>query len=622
MNAKQLFFLAVIIGLYGCAFQPHEEFVATITPPEAITVTFELNDPAFNYPYYLVEPTNFHIKLQDATYPLVASEVKVAGSEIYSWVQHNRDLFFTLDPSQIRVGNHTVSVRCFLNTKSGSLANIVGAENYVVDQAFEVRIDPTPPVFDSFTAEIENGFLTFKWKNQTNQQNFSYKIQRNSGPFLPSSDTVVTNPLVNQFIDYDYIGGDINYKITAKGFGFETVLGEGSFYHKAADFVITRSPSGQATLSWTDRKFPGENHEIYIRPQSYFSEERRTPFTPSGEIDLGLLHIAQSLYITLEFYDRNKRSRICSEVVEYIPKPNLKPFSFFRMLGKSKKLLIGNSEMLYRYTLEGSIQVEDSLRYTDLGLTWAHDVVVVSPDESRIYISGHVNDIDESKIISVDPHNFDNLQHHVMNSVLREINFSVGYYNRILLGSVSNKGLITMGVAGKSLLYDITSEKVIWHTSQPFYQLPAISEDGRFLIVNTFEAWVYELKEGNAEQYGRIDPGFPIFLNNGSEVMTAINPAYRWGSDPTHITVFDLSNPPENPDSYLTRLRSDEMPSLFDLFAAFYDPVSGYLVFSYNDRLQLYNVTSMGFEKTYQGGYKHYADSYLLYEQGYIESAP
>ncbi len=623
MNAKQLFFLAVlaVIGIHGCVFQPHEEFVKTITPPEAITVTLELNSPVFNHPYYLIERTNFHIKLQDTGYPLIASEVVVGGSLIQSQVENNRDLYFLLDPYQHRVGNHTVSIRCYLDTKSGSLANIVGMENYVVDQSFEIRIDSTPPVFDSFQAEIENGYLTFNWKNQSNLQNFVYTIQRKNHPYLPIPDTVIFDPKINRFIDYGFIGGNLDYKIIAKGFGFETVLGEGSIYHKAADFTITREPAGQTRLSWTNRQFAGANQELHIKPQYYFSGEIKVPFTSSGQVELGYYHFAQLLMLNVEFYSLNNNSRKHVELVEYIPIPSLKPFTFFRLLGKSNKLLIGNAEMLYRYNLEETIHVEDSLRFSDLGLTWTNNAAVVCPDESRIYISGKWENIHESKFLSLDPHNFDDIQPQVMNSILSSINFPIGDSYPLVLENVSNNGLITMGVAGNSLLYDIYEEKVIWHTSQNMNYLPAVSADGKFLTVNTFESWVYEIREGKAHKYGRIDPGYLIFLNNGTEIMTAPHPINRWGTDATHLTVFDLSNPPVNPDSYLTRLRSDDMPSLLDLYGVNYEPVSGYLAFSYSDQLKLYNVTSMSFEKTYPG-YFLYVDKYLLYNEGFILWAP
>jgi hypothetical protein len=625
MDAKQLFFQAVLgaMGLYGCAFEPHEEFVSPIKPPEAITVTFELNDPVLNDPYYLIEPTNFHIILQDTNYPLIGSEVTVNGSEIPSWVENNRDLYFLLDPYQIASGYHTVLVRCYLDTKSGSLANIVGAENYLVDQTFEVRIDPTPPSFDSFRAVVENGFLTFKWNNKTNQQNFVYTIQRKSRPYLPYPDSVITDGKLNQFIDYGYIGGNLDYRITAKGFRFETAVGEGSFYHKSADFTISHDSTGITSLAWTNKQFAGENHELHIKPQYYFSGERRVPFTPSGKVDLEYYHFAQLINLNVEFYSLNNISRKHVEVVEYIPKPTIKPFTFFRLLGKSNKLLIGNLEMLYRYNLGETIQLEDSLRFTDLGLTHGNNGVIVSPDESRIYISGKWENIHESKFLSLNPHNFDNIQPHVMNSILGSINFPTGGNYPLVLGNVSNNGLITMWTSGRSLLFDISKQKVMWSNPRTLYRPPAVSPDGRFLAanINGNEGWVFEVREGVTHPLGRIDSGFPIYLNDGGEIMTALNPTYRDGSDGTAISVFDLTNPPEEPNLFLTRIRSDEMPSFFDLYRAFYDPVSGYIAFSYSDRLKLYNVNSMGFEKTYPG-YFFYVDKYLLYNEGFIFPAP
>ncbi|HSI75105.1 MAG TPA: hypothetical protein VK957_04405 [Lunatimonas sp.] len=623
MNAKKLFFQAIlaVTGLYGCAFEPHKEFVSPIKPPEAITVTFELNDPVLKYPYYLLEPTNFHIILHDTSYPLIGSEVTVNGSVIPSWVQNNRDLYFLLDPYQIAYGYHTVSVSCYLDTKSGSLANMAGMENYLVEQAFEIRIDPTPPVFDTFTAEIENGYLTFRWKNQVNHQNYRYIIHRDNGLSFIYPDTIINDPLVNHFIDYGYLGGNLNYNIITRGFHITTGVGEGSVYHEPADFIITRSLNGQGELSWTHRKFAGENQELHIRPQFYFNEERKAPFTPSGKIDLGHIHLGHSFDISVGFYSLTNINRKNAVVVEYRPKPNIRPFTFYALLSKSKKLLVGNSEMLFRYSLEDDMKLEDSLRYSDLGLVWPRDIVVVSPDESRIYISG-IGKITESKFISADPHNFDDIQHYVMNSKLSAINFPVGHSHPLITGNASNDGLVTLKAGSNSLLFDIPNQKVIWNSTHTRIRPPAISADGKFLALNLNqnEGWVFEIREGEAHPLGRIDPGYPIFLNE-RELMTSLHPTRINESDASHITIFDLSNPPADSNSYLTRLRSGVMPTLIDLYSAYYDPSSGYIAFSYPDQLKLYNVITMQFEKTYMG-FSLYTDKYRLSQAGFVELAP
>ena len=98
-----------------------------------------------------------------------------------------------------------------------------------------------------------------------------------------------------------------------------------------------------------------------------------------------------------------------------------------------------------------------------------------------------------ANLLSADPHNFDDIQPYVMNSVLRSINFPIGANYPLVLGNVSNNGLITMGVAANTMLYDISNKHVIWHSSQRWNYLPAVSADGKFLTVNAIESWVYEI---------------------------------------------------------------------------------------------------------------------------------
>jgi len=629
MNAKLLFFQVIlaVMGLCGCAFEPEGEFFAIITPPEAITVTFELNDPVFNNPYYLLEPTNFHIKLQDTTFPLIGSEVAVSGSVVSSRVENNRDLFFLLDPSQHRIGNHSVSVRCFLNTKSGSLASIVGAENYVVDQTFEIRIDPTPPVFEAFQADVENGFLTFKWNNKTNRQNYVYKIKRQSGYYLYSPDTLVNEPQMRQFIDRGYIGGHLYYQITAKGFGFEKVVGEGSFYHEAADFTAKRTADGQAILSWTNRYFSGENLEMAVRASGIFEGERRLPFTSSGEIMLGHSPIGEHLTVVIDFYRRDFFNRKNYGVAIYDVEPTLFPFTFFALLSKSKKLIVGNSKMLLRYRLEDRIQLEDSIFFADLGFTGINEELVMSPDESKAFISGFGSG---GKLISFDPQNFSVLQHHDLNSILKAFDLPIAHTS-MSLGNVSNNGLLTF-VAGKESLYtvlvDLPHNKVIWHSPPNNYRHPIVSPDGKFLAAtfrisfNEYEGWVFAIKDGKTERIGRMDGGYPVFLRSGTEIMSSLHGGIPYNSPGSRLSVFDLNNPPSSSDEYLPLLRSDPIPNLNGLESAFYDPISNYIAFSYSNETRLYNVSTMRFEKTYMGRKLFYADNYLISGRGFIELAP
>jgi hypothetical protein len=271
--------------------------------------------------------------------------------------------------------------------------------------------------------------------------------------------------------------------------------------------------------------------------------------------------------------------------------------------------------------------LEDSIFFADLGFTGINEELVMSPDESKAFISGFGSG---GKLISFDPQNFSVLQHHDLNSILKAFDLPIANTS-MSVGNVSNNGLLTF-VAGTESLYtvlvDLPHKKVIWHSPPNNYRHPIVSPDGKFLAAplrifsNNYEGWVFAIKDGKTERIGRMDGGYPVFLRGETEIMSSLRGGIPYDSPGSRLSVFDLNNPPLSSDEYLPLLRSDPIPNLNGLESAFYDPLSNYIAFSYSNEMRLYNVSSMRFEKTYMGRKLFYADNYLISGRGFIELAP
>lgn len=76
----------VFFILSSCTFEPHDEYISQLQPPEPVAVSFIINDPAFNDPYYLLRATMFYFRLKELDNAIVSTEVKLNGVPVSSMI--------------------------------------------------------------------------------------------------------------------------------------------------------------------------------------------------------------------------------------------------------------------------------------------------------------------------------------------------------------------------------------------------------------------------------------------------------------------------------------------------------------------------------------------------------
>ena len=128
---------AVTAGLLviSCTFTLDQKYISPIQPPpDHTTATIEITDPDFQDPFFLDWTTAFTLKIE--------TDKKFRGAYIEggeSAIQYTFNagvLGFELNPGHFNDGTHTIIVKVWTSTGSGSLADRNGSESTSAGSSF------------------------------------------------------------------------------------------------------------------------------------------------------------------------------------------------------------------------------------------------------------------------------------------------------------------------------------------------------------------------------------------------------------------------------------------------------------------------------------------------------
>lgn len=621
--------LVVVIGfaLQCCTFEPDNQYINPLSPPEPLTVSIEVNDRNFTDPFYIIEPTTFTFTLTDLTKPVIDYVVAVDGDTLAGG--YDEDIKFFLFPHSLEEGTHTVTLSIRVATQSGSLAEKLGAEYYLIEKSFQLINDRTVPPAVTPTAAYEDGRLTIRW-NTINQKNFYYVIKRAYAPYNPLQDSIIRNTAQNVFIDDGFVGGEVTYAIAATGFGFERRdLGTITFKDDPVDFQVSEGEGKTVKLNWNNSRVNVQNTQLYIEMAG---RTISVPMTSSGNLLLDTLVLGQEQNYWIKTskpgYGRQAYTRMRG-----IKLPQqIKAYTSQAMLVDKNRLLLQTETAIYRYRLP-SFELEDSLLYQN---NEKFSGFVVSEDGNRAVLT-----TEHHYLYEFNPMDFDApLSQLGVFMATAPYTGGTAEINNIVLGNLSQNGLLTMVISkhgSTQIVYDINNNVVPWY-APPFIYLnavhpPVVSNDGRYLA-NDYPASqkgeVYEWNGSAFDQIGRIRPGRKYFRPANNEIISGtIKDPYQ--PLPGAVLIYDLATLPADPTQTLPLLRSKEFPDI-DHDAYFwetgYDHNTDVFYVRYMENatsiLTMYNANTMGLVDkvsafTYAPYTHQFEGNYHLTNRGYIE---
>lgn len=571
----------------SCTFKPDGENIVAVEPPEEIATTIEVNSPQFASVYYIFSPTYFTFTLEDNTKPVISYEVTVNGEVISSTFQ-NPTITFFLWPSS---GTHRVVITVKLATNSGSLADKLDAEYYLIEKVFTVVADPIPPTLGTPpTLALENGYLTCRW-NPPSKYNFIYAIGRVYDPYFPLTAVMISNPQLNHFVDSGYVGGKITFKIQATGLGFEQhLMGQATFSDVPypVNFTVAADEQRVVRLSWDQTLINTTGVMVDINYGN-----RRFPLTASNTIILDTLAIAESTGYFIKLERPQFPLQAYSRHLAIEAPLNMKQFKKYAMMPTHGKLLTLTPDKLYRYRLS-DLTIEDSISVTDLGAGTFSSLAVSRNEASAALVAGPDN------LFRFDPLNFSNI---TGVTIAGSVATNLGSHDitKLDLGTLSDNGLLGMVVYSFDrkwgTVFDLATGMLLWNSSYFLYlnpvRPPVLSVDGSRMVYDfpaTGACKVYQWSGTEFTQVGTVTEGLKFFREGHNELIsTSIIEPYILPPNPI-ITFYDLT-PPSDPSQSLTVIRTFHPPGLIGeeyLHEMRYDDFTGTL---YTRRL-LYNITS------------------------------
>lgn len=615
--------------MVGCTFSIQNENINPIEPPEPISVFIEVNDVNFNDPYYLIFSTYFNFTIKELTNPIIGYEVFMDNEQIDSG--NDNFISFSLFPHAYSDGTHKVTIRITIETQSGSLAEKVGAEFYLVEKSFIIIIDRTPPESVSPpTASYKNGFLTVQW-NAPKQSNFAYVLKRRYEPYYPLRDSLINNPSQNYFVEPGYVGGEIKYEIRVVGFGFDNLMGEVIFNEPPFNYEFTIDDQNVVHFSWENLKIDTAKTKLSISSGLTTYLE---PLNFNGNISLDTLKLGDQLYYRIIIERENYYFQRYYKVEILNTLPNIKNFTDFAILPQSKKLLIVNNEKVYRYSLP-SFTVEDSLSFEQTG-TGQFTHMAISQNETQGVLVGSL-----PGIIEFDPFDFSLLKEIDIYDATISATRNNQLVQKIRIGNLSNNGLLSIRLTKNktwAMVFDINTNTVKWissyFTNYSTTAPPVISNDGTYFAFDrpgNTSGKVFNLIDQDYTLIGRTELGNKYFRNLENELinLSIIDPI-RTPINPT-IGIYNLKSPPLENQELFSKAREFIIPdpdSPVHLIGLSYDDATESLITRYDDgwHSDLTLLDVVDFRKTqnmkaYQSNKElhGYSSDFHLISTGYIE---
>jgi hypothetical protein len=192
----------------SCEYNPHEENFRKIDLPQA-THVFNLSLNPGGDTIGITSVTNMKFNLQTDGLGIVAVSIMLDDK---TWSFSSSSGSFSIDPADFTAGFYILAMDVQTHSGSGSIADVVGAEGFLIKREWVLLIDGrgAPPL--TVTSKInEDGYLQLYW-SKNRRYNFSaYEIKgfHTYGDFTRMISDVNDTSLV----DSCFLGGDCTYTV-------------------------------------------------------------------------------------------------------------------------------------------------------------------------------------------------------------------------------------------------------------------------------------------------------------------------------------------------------------------------------------------------------------------------
>lgn len=208
---KLIFIISTTILLFvACEYEPSGNNFIDLAPPEDyIPIEISLNDVNPSDTIYLYKETLISIKTNSPND--IQRTVVLLDGQVFINMRSD-SLAFIFDPDQLDEGVYKLTVEAFINTGTGSLAEMMGLEGYIGELSWNIQVIHNP--HERFEVDYrinEEGFLELYWDNAIPDSYIeSYTIHAG---YTQETDITINDAKQKSFVDYGYVCGNALYKV-------------------------------------------------------------------------------------------------------------------------------------------------------------------------------------------------------------------------------------------------------------------------------------------------------------------------------------------------------------------------------------------------------------------------
>jgi hypothetical protein len=534
-------FFGIICLLFACAYEPEGEYVnpSIYRPLDNIPASINIDDVEGEVP--LVFRTSFLFSVDRAGKPVIYAKVYSEGKEIS--VGGLNDLYsFLVDPEELSNGSHEYDIEVKISSGSGSIAESLGIEYYLIRKKLVVSVDKSiPQPVTSLTATMVDGYMTLTWEKPFHNH-YQYIIIKHdgSGNFLDSN--IISDPNMTSYVDQGYVGGKVSYKIALHSAFFQVDSESVTYDLQPIEVVPVLDENNYLKLKWNVLTAFGEDVTIRISGRHFTKD---FPWE-SDESKVDSLYLGDIANANLKVFRNGFEGQALSVTSAHSIGTKIKSFYSYSFIEASNKILFylatGPSK-IYRYDAT-TFAPEDSSYHPGNNL-------ISSESGMRQYLI-----YSWSNAYSFNPMNFSESINGIdLNSIYRQAHGSDTSYP--VYFNISNDNLLVFTNQNqfggpKVVTMDLT-------TKQPFGTdkngvKADISGDGHFMVVtNSYseeDAVVYKRGASDWEEIGKIPFGRMFFSRDPGNRLVRSHQGTTY--------VYDLISSPDA-NGYFTEVKSAQI---------------------------------------------------------------
>jgi hypothetical protein len=261
---KALFFGLMVVGLFSfaCSYEPEGEYLNGIQEPvQPSDVEISLGDILDTlFVRFYSKEVNFIINT--SPYNIVVGKLYVNG-EYVTLLRSGQNSFY-LPLHNMFTGYNSVKLEFTTNTRTGSIAEISGAEFFLYTKEFKVFKHTSELNELILSGEIVNGSYLLKWDKYVMPDFLQYKLNCSKDGIIYQSNNADSNSYVDSTIIEGWLKGyNLDFKVKEKGWAGQSSWINPSYKMKPlkCEYLSER----KVRLSWEATDLPKNlrKYQIY-----------------------------------------------------------------------------------------------------------------------------------------------------------------------------------------------------------------------------------------------------------------------------------------------------------------------------------------------------------------------